>query len=65
MHESIRKPFVETFAASARGLRMGHGAEEGTDMGPMANARGVARADILSEGYWRPRRIGGHDHVDD
>lgn len=28
-------------------------------------ARGMARADILSEGYWRPGRIGGHDHVDD
>ena len=28
-------------------------------------ARGMERADILSEGYWRPGRIGGHDHVDD
>jgi len=28
-------------------------------------ARGMERADILSEGYWRPGRVGGHDHVDD
>ncbi|TKT69698.1 siderophore-interacting protein [Aquamicrobium sp. LC103] len=28
-------------------------------------ARGLSREQILSEGYWRPGRIGGHDHVDD
>lgn len=28
-------------------------------------ARGLARDQISSEGYWRPGRIGGHDHVDD
>jgi NADPH-dependent ferric siderophore reductase len=28
-------------------------------------ARGLAREQISSEGYWRPGRIGGHDHVDD
>jgi NADPH-dependent ferric siderophore reductase len=27
-------------------------------------ARGLARDQISSEGYWRPGRIGGHDHVD-
>lgn len=27
--------------------------------------RGLARDRISSEGYWRPGRIGGHDHVDD
>lgn len=27
--------------------------------------RGFAKAQISSEGYWRPGRIGGHDHVDD
>lgn len=27
--------------------------------------RGLTREQILSEGYWRPGRIGGHDHVDD
>lgn len=28
-------------------------------------ARGMTRDQISSEGYWRPDRIGGHDHVDD
>lgn len=28
-------------------------------------ARGVARERISAEGYWRPGRVGGHDHVDD
>ena len=27
--------------------------------------RGFAREQIASEGYWRPGRAGGHDHVDD
>ncbi|GAU82086.1 iron-chelator utilization protein [Bosea sp. BIWAKO-01] len=27
--------------------------------------RGLGRDQIASEGYWRPGRIGGHDHVDD
>ncbi len=28
-------------------------------------ARGMERPQIASEGYWRPGRIGGHDHVED
>lgn len=28
-------------------------------------ARGMTRDQISSEGYWRPDRVGGHDHVDD
>jgi NADPH-dependent ferric siderophore reductase len=28
-------------------------------------ARGFPRERISSEGYWRPGRVGGHDHVDD
>lgn len=28
-------------------------------------SRGLTREQIASEGYWRPGRIGGHDHVDD
>ena len=27
--------------------------------------RGLDRSAIRSEGYWRPGRIGGHDHIDD
>ncbi|GHC64078.1 siderophore-interacting protein [Limoniibacter endophyticus] len=28
-------------------------------------ARGMEKSAISSEGYWRPGRIGGHDHVED
>jgi NADPH-dependent ferric siderophore reductase len=28
-------------------------------------ARGLAKDRISAEGYWRPGRVGGHDHVDD
>ncbi len=28
-------------------------------------ARGLTREQIYSEGYWRPGRIGGHDHVEE
>ena len=28
-------------------------------------ARGLTRDQIYSEGYWRPGRIGGHDHVNE
>lgn len=28
-------------------------------------AQGLERAQIASEGYWRPGRVGGHDHVED
>lgn len=28
-------------------------------------ARGFDRKAIYSEGYWRPGRLGGHDHIDD
>jgi NADPH-dependent ferric siderophore reductase len=28
-------------------------------------ARGLDRSQIFAEGYWRPGRVGGHDHVDD
>lgn len=28
-------------------------------------ARGLPKERIASEGYWRPGRLGGHDHVDD
>jgi NADPH-dependent ferric siderophore reductase len=28
-------------------------------------ARGLTREQIYSEGYWRPGRVGGHDHVEE
>jgi hypothetical protein len=26
--------------------------------------RGMSRDQIYAEGYWRPGRVGGHDHVE-
>ena len=26
-------------------------------------ARGLPKTQIAAEGYWRPGRVGGHDHV--
>ena len=28
-------------------------------------ARGIAKEQIAAEGYWRPGRIGGHDHIEE
>jgi NADPH-dependent ferric siderophore reductase len=28
-------------------------------------ARGLPKSQIAAEGYWRPGRVGGHDHVND
>jgi hypothetical protein len=28
-------------------------------------AHGMTREQIYAEGYWRPGRVGGHDHVED
>jgi succinate-semialdehyde dehydrogenase/glutarate-semialdehyde dehydrogenase len=39
--------FTEAFAKTARGLKLGPGADESTQVGPMANARGVGRAQGL------------------
>ena len=31
----------------------------------LRHPRGFDKSQIWSEGYWRPGRIGGHDHIDD
>lgn len=49
VHESIREPFTESFAASANRIRLGHGLDEGSEMGPLANKRGLTRAGQLVE----------------
>jgi succinate-semialdehyde dehydrogenase/glutarate-semialdehyde dehydrogenase len=38
----VHDAFVETFAAAAKALKIGHGLEPGVDMGPLANTRRVA-----------------------
>lgn len=39
VHRSAQKEFAEALAAYARGLKVGDGAIEGTQMGPLANSR--------------------------
>jgi len=42
VHESLYDRFAARFAEVANGLKLGGGLEEGVQMGPMANARGLA-----------------------
>jgi succinate-semialdehyde dehydrogenase/glutarate-semialdehyde dehydrogenase len=39
VQEPLYRPFVEAFTARAQAIRVGDGLAEGTEMGPMANAR--------------------------
>ena len=57
-----------------RALALPNGRGQAYLMGETSNVRswrhhlvqaGLPKAGIASEGYWRPGRIGGHDHVDD
>ena len=41
VHKSIAKDFAQAFADHAKGLKVGDGLAEGTQMGPLANARRV------------------------
>lgn len=47
VHASIYKPFCERFAAVARSLRVGPGLSPDTEVGPMANRRGLQHAQRL------------------
>ena len=42
VHESIRKEFATALAQQAKGLKVGDGLTEGTQMGPLANPRRLA-----------------------
>jgi succinate-semialdehyde dehydrogenase/glutarate-semialdehyde dehydrogenase len=44
VHEKIYDRFGEAFAKVARGLKIGPGLEDGTQVGPMTNKRGLERA---------------------
>jgi succinate-semialdehyde dehydrogenase/glutarate-semialdehyde dehydrogenase len=41
VHERLVKPFIEGFTARARALKLGHGLEESTQMGPLINQRRI------------------------
>jgi succinate-semialdehyde dehydrogenase/glutarate-semialdehyde dehydrogenase len=47
VQEKIYAPFAEAFARITRGLKLGRGIDEATQVGPMANKRGLARAEAL------------------
>jgi succinate-semialdehyde dehydrogenase / glutarate-semialdehyde dehydrogenase len=47
VHESIHARFVDGFAARAKALKLGHGLDDTTQMGPLINARRVAAIDAV------------------
>ncbi|GAB6054360.1 NAD-dependent succinate-semialdehyde dehydrogenase [Magnetospira thiophila] len=44
VHENVYDTFAKAFAEVANGLKVGRGLDAGVQMGPMANARGLATA---------------------
>jgi succinate-semialdehyde dehydrogenase/glutarate-semialdehyde dehydrogenase len=56
VHESLHDRFVEGFAARARALRLGHGLDETTQMGPLINQR---RLDAIEAIVAEARDLGG------
>jgi succinate-semialdehyde dehydrogenase/glutarate-semialdehyde dehydrogenase len=57
VHESLHDRFAEGFAARARALRLGHGAETTTQMGPLINQR---RINAIEEVVADARNRGGN-----
>jgi succinate-semialdehyde dehydrogenase / glutarate-semialdehyde dehydrogenase len=47
VHESVYSNFVDRFAAAARSLKVGPGLSADTDVGPLANRRGLVHAQAL------------------
>jgi succinate-semialdehyde dehydrogenase / glutarate-semialdehyde dehydrogenase len=45
VHESLHDKFVDGFSARATALKLGHGLDDATQMGPLINARRVAAID--------------------
>ena len=47
VHESLYGKFVEGFATRAKALKLGHGLDDATQMGPLINTRRVAAIDAI------------------
>lgn len=47
VHDSLHDRFVEGFAARARALKLGHGLDETTQMGPLINERRIAAMEAI------------------
>jgi succinate-semialdehyde dehydrogenase / glutarate-semialdehyde dehydrogenase len=58
VHESLHTKFVDGFAARAKALKLGHGLDEASQMGPLINAKRVAAIDaIVADARKRGGRI--------
>lgn len=58
VHESLYSKFADGFAARAKALKLGHGLEESTQMGPLINARRVAAVEaIVTDARQRGGRV--------
>ena len=58
VHESMYAKFVDGFAARAKALKLGHGLDDTTQMGPLINARRVAAIDaVVADARKRGGRI--------
>lgn len=58
VHESMYAKFVDGFAARAKALKLGHGLDDTTQMGPLINAKRVAAIDaVVADARKRGGRI--------
>ena len=58
VHDSIYGKFVDGFAARAKALKLGHGLDDATQMGPLINARRIAAIDgIVADARKRGGRV--------
>lgn len=58
VHEKLARPFIEGFTARARSLKLGHGLDESSQMGPLINQRRIdAMEKIIADAKARGGRI--------
>jgi len=65
LQTDIYQPFLDTFTDAARAIRLGEGTAEGTDMGPLANARRLeAVCALIEDAVGRGAKVaaGGRRH---
>jgi succinate-semialdehyde dehydrogenase / glutarate-semialdehyde dehydrogenase len=67
VHESLHDKFVDGFAARAKALKLGHGLEDSTQMGPLINAKRVSAIDNIVEDARKKdgRIVTGGEHPSD
>jgi succinate-semialdehyde dehydrogenase/glutarate-semialdehyde dehydrogenase len=58
VHEDVYEPFSQAFARVAKSLKIGRGIEAGTEVGPMANRRGLeAIKDLVADAVGKGAEI--------